>query len=95
MKCYTAKGFFLMTNFSASFYHSSLLLHHFQSPHTDTFTDSVAASEAAGYAMGLVMLGSADPTCAEMLTFECWFKGFVLAHLRQKMPYQTGFLKSN
>ena len=28
------------------------------------------AGEAAGYAMGLVMLGSADPTCAEeMLTY--------------------------
>jgi 26S proteasome regulatory subunit N2 len=34
------------------------------------FTDSAVAGEAAGYAMGLVMLGSADPTCAdEMLTY--------------------------
>ena len=34
------------------------------------FTDFVVAGEAAGYAMGLVMLGSADPTRAEeMLTY--------------------------
>ncbi|KAH7928528.1 26S proteasome regulatory complex non-ATPase subcomplex Rpn2/Psmd1 subunit [Leucogyrophana mollusca] len=34
------------------------------------FTDSAVAGEAAGYAMGLVMLGSADPTCAEeMMTY--------------------------
>lgn len=34
------------------------------------FTDSAVAGEAAGYAMGLVMLGSADQTSAEeMLTY--------------------------
>jgi 26S proteasome regulatory subunit N2 len=34
------------------------------------FTDSAVAGEAAGYAMGLIMLGSADATCAdEMLTY--------------------------
>jgi len=34
------------------------------------FTDFSVAGEAAGYAMGLVMLGSADPTCTEeMLTY--------------------------
>jgi 26S proteasome regulatory subunit N2 len=39
-------------------------------PFTGVDTDSAVAGEAAGYAMGLVMLGSADPTCAdEMLTY--------------------------
>lgn len=34
------------------------------------FTDSAVAGEAAGYAMGLVMLGSASQTCAEeMITY--------------------------
>jgi 26S proteasome regulatory subunit N2 len=34
------------------------------------FSDSAIAGEAAGYAMGLIMLGSADATCAdEMLTY--------------------------
>jgi len=34
------------------------------------FTNFAVAGEAAGYAMGLVMLGSADPTCVEeMLTY--------------------------
>ncbi|KAI0053354.1 26S proteasome regulatory complex non-ATPase subcomplex Rpn2 Psmd1 subunit [Auriscalpium vulgare] len=34
------------------------------------FMDSAVAGEGAGYAMGLVMLGTADPTCAsEMLTY--------------------------
>jgi len=34
------------------------------------FTDSAVAGEAAGYAMGLIMLGTADATCAdEMLTY--------------------------
>jgi len=34
------------------------------------FTDFAVAGEAAGYAMGFVMLGSADPSCAlEMLTY--------------------------
>jgi 26S proteasome regulatory subunit N2 len=39
------------------------------------FTDSAVAGEGAGYAMGLVMLGTADATCAdEMLTYarETW-----------------------
>jgi 26S proteasome regulatory subunit N2 len=34
------------------------------------FTDSAVAGEAAGYAMGLIMLGTADETCAdEMLAY--------------------------
>jgi len=34
------------------------------------FTDSAVAGEAAGFAMGLIMLGSADAGCAEeMLTY--------------------------
>jgi 26S proteasome regulatory subunit N2 len=34
------------------------------------FTDSAVAGEAAGYAMGLIMLGTADANCAEeMLTY--------------------------
>ena len=34
------------------------------------FNDFAVAGDAAGYAMGLVVLGSADPTCAEeMLTY--------------------------
>lgn len=34
------------------------------------FTDSAVAGEAAGYAMGLIMLGTADAACAdEMLTY--------------------------